>query len=228
MGEHGITWAKLGVKGIMWALASTLGRVFVYTQELPGRHRGGVQIVAVTTVSVFVLTVKNAVRRPVSRVLSAPFGVGRPFLWDVRRRTPRATNPGDGAETPCVHPSADAAGHPYSVLLPVGFTLPPLSPGARCALTAPFHPCLRSRAGGLFSVALSLGSPPPAVSRHRIPVEPGLSSTPEGAAAVQPPDGSGFGRAAASRQACITALACPARRVGPARLWTAHQRRPSI
>jgi hypothetical protein len=32
--------------------------------------------------------------------------------------------------------------------------------------------------GGLFSVALSLGSPPPAVSRHRIPVEPGLSSIP--------------------------------------------------
>ena len=72
-----------------------------------------------------------------------------------------------------------SAGRPYSVLLPMGFTLPPLSPGARCALAAPFHPCLRgrSRAGGLFSVALSLGSPPPAVSRHRIPVEPGLSST---------------------------------------------------
>ena len=33
-------------------------------------------------------------------------------------------------------------------------------------------------AGGLFSVALSLGSPPPAVNRHRVPVEPGLSSTP--------------------------------------------------
>ena len=32
-------------------------------------------------------------------------------------------------------------------------------------------------AGGLFSVALSLGSPPPAVSRHRISVEPGLSSS---------------------------------------------------
>ena len=28
------------------------------------------------------------------------------------------------------------------VLLPVGFTLPPLLPGARCALTAPFHPYL--------------------------------------------------------------------------------------
>ena len=33
-----------------------------------------------------------------------------------------------------------------------------------------------SCAGGLFSVALSRGSPPPAVSRHRVPVEPGLSS----------------------------------------------------
>ena len=29
---------------------------------------------------------------------------------------------------------------PYLVLLPVGFTLPPPLPGARCALTAPFHP----------------------------------------------------------------------------------------
>ncbi len=33
-----------------------------------------------------------------------------------------------------------------------------------------------SCAGGLFSVALSRGLPPPAVSRHRTPMEPGLSS----------------------------------------------------
>ncbi len=50
------------------------------------------------------------------------------------------------------------------------------------------------RAGGLFSVALSLGSPPPAVSRHRSPVEPGLSSTgrsvnPGATATVQPSGG---------------------------------------
>ena len=32
--------------------------------------------------------------------------------------------------------------------------------------------------GGLLSVALSLGLPPPGVTRLRIPVEPGLSSTP--------------------------------------------------
>ena len=31
---------------------------------------------------------------------------------------------------------------PYLALLRVGFTMPPLLPGARCALTAPFHPCL--------------------------------------------------------------------------------------
>ena len=34
---------------------------------------------------------------------------------------------------------------PYSVLLPVGFAVPSLLPGTRCALTAPFHPCLASR-----------------------------------------------------------------------------------
>src|SRR5579862_5654718 len=52
--------------------------------------------------------------------------------------------------------------------------MPPPLLAARCALTAPFHPC-RSRfpqgdrkVGGVFSVALSLGSPPPAVNRHRV------------------------------------------------------------
>ncbi len=30
--------------------------------------------------------------------------------------------------------------------------------------------------GGLLSVALSLGSPPPGVTRHRVSMEPGLSS----------------------------------------------------
>ncbi len=68
-----------------------------------------------------------------------------------------------------------AAGAGALALLPVGFTLPPLSPAARWALTPPFHP-YHARHGGLLSVALSLGSPPPDVIRHRISVEPGLSS----------------------------------------------------
>jgi hypothetical protein len=68
---------------------------------------------------------------------------------------------------------------PYLVLLPVGLALPLLLPGTRCALTAPFQPCRGFRpVGGVISVALSLGSPPPDVIRHRVSVEPGLSSTP--------------------------------------------------
>ena len=56
------------------------------------------------------------------------------------------------------------------------------------------------RRGGLFSVALSLGSPPPAINRHRFPVEPGLSSTQAGAdaaagAAAVRPSGTGLMRA---------------------------------
>ena len=66
--------------------------------------------------------------------------------------------------------------HPYSVLLPVGFTLPVPLPVPRCALTAPFHPCCLLRGSGSFSVALSLGLPPPDVIRHRMSMEPGLSS----------------------------------------------------
>ncbi len=119
------------------------------------------------------------VRRPVSRVLSTPCGDGWPFLWDVRCRTPLATDPGGGAETPL--PVARRAAPIWSCSrwgLPCRF---------RCRsrgglLPHRFHPCLagdRPKAGqpgGLFSVALSLGSPPPAVSRHRVSMEPGLSS----------------------------------------------------
>ena len=66
---------------------------------------------------------------------------------------------------------------PYLVLLPVGLALPSPLPEARCALTAPFQPCRGFRpVGGVISVALSLESPPPDVIRHRVPVEPGLSS----------------------------------------------------
>jgi hypothetical protein len=93
--------------------------------------------------------------------------LGRP-LPDASRDRPGW----QGGNTPGL-----AAGHPYLVLLPVGFALPPPSPAARCALTAPFHPCRpENRGWRCVSVALSLGSPPPGVTRHRISVEPGLSS----------------------------------------------------
>jgi len=100
--------------------------------------------------------------------------LGRP-LPDASR-----DQPGRRAKTPVATARLPRRrARPYSVLLPVGFTVPRPSPAARCALTAPFHPCPRAvsgRAGGLLSVALSLGSPPPGVTRHRVSVEPGLSS----------------------------------------------------
>ena len=61
--------------------------------------------------------------------------------------------------------------------------MPPMLPPTRCALTAPFHPYrpypLPGSLGGLFSVALSVGSRPPGVTWHPDPPEPGLSSTPQ-------------------------------------------------
>ena len=85
--------------------------------------------------------------------------------------------------SPCgviAHRANDPRCRPYSVLLPVWFAMPVPLPDPRCALTAPFHPYppkpARAKEGGPFSVALSLGSPPPDVIRHRMSMEPGLSS----------------------------------------------------
>src|SRR5215813_5836600 len=58
------------------------------------------------------------------------------------RLAARLTRPTRTAEREC--PCALRRHRPYSVLLPVGFTLPPLLPVARCALAAPFRPCPRA------------------------------------------------------------------------------------
>ena len=81
-------------------------------------------------------------RRPVSRVLSSPIRSnddGWPFIWGVRYRIPRRDLPGQRRGNP---PVEYTTCRPYSVLLPVGFALPPPLPAARCAFTAPFHPYL--------------------------------------------------------------------------------------
>jgi len=63
--------------------------------------------------------------------------------------------------------SASHAIAPLFGLAPDGVCQPLVLPQARCALTAPFHPCLCLAAiGGVFSVALSIASRRPAVSRH--------------------------------------------------------------
>src|ERR1700733_1049330 len=104
-------------------------------------------------------------------------GAGRPFLWDAPFGAPRATNPDDGAGM-----LLRLAARPSLFGLAPGGVCPaaPVTRGAvrSCRAVSPL-PAGRVAAtctGGLFSVALSLGSPPPDVIRHRIPVEPGLSS----------------------------------------------------
>jgi len=57
----------------------------------------------------------------------------------------------------------------YLVLLRVEVAAPSTSRRTRCALTAPFHPCLIPKCGaigGLFSVALFLASRRAVISRH--------------------------------------------------------------
>jgi len=104
-------------------------------------------------------------------------GGGWPFIWDARRRAPRATDPDGGAETRPAGPREPAC-HPYLVLLPVGFALPPPLPAPRCALTAPFHPCRPAlrRGGGMFLWHFPWGRPRRALPGTAFSVEPGLSS----------------------------------------------------
>src|SRR5271166_1194640 len=112
---------------------------------------------------------------------------GTPVAGRLEQPT-RATRPTDEAPPDARRRQAHRS---YSVLLPAGLAVPPTLPPARCALAAPFHPYLQAKrpcgplaGGGLLSVALSLGSPPPDVIRRRIRMEPGLSSA--CAAAVRP------------------------------------------
>ena len=92
------------------------------------------------------------ISRPVSRVLCGA-GPRHPARDDhssgtpVARRLEQPTRTaGSGHRSRAVPPLARRRPRrPYSVLLPVGFAVPPALPSARCALTAPFHPC-RGRA----------------------------------------------------------------------------------
>jgi hypothetical protein len=126
------------------------------------------------------------ISRPVSRVLYGPpvetcerdgHSSGTPVARRVKQPT-RMTGPD--------RPEAFAPRHSYSVLLPVGFAVPlplPASAVRSYRTVSPLPRAKRDAAhGGLISVALSLkprpakGSTPPDVIRHRLSVEPGLSS----------------------------------------------------
>ncbi len=113
--------------------------------------------------------------------MAAPYPRRQPFLSALRCRKAPAANPDDhGAKHPCPAPFGRAR-RPYSALLRVGFAVPLPLPVARCALAAPFHPCLcslrshrRSALCGTFPCPSEDG--PAGVTRHPFFVEPGLSS----------------------------------------------------
>src|SRR5262249_55940616 len=100
-----------------------------------------------------------------------------PFISCACRQAPLATNPGgsSGNETG----GLASAAPPLFGLAPGGVCR--AVPVARTAVRSyrtlsPLPSQARALEGGLLSVALSLGSPPPEVIRHRASKEPGLSS----------------------------------------------------
>ncbi len=81
---------------------------------------------------------------------------------------------------------------PYSVLLPVGFAVPPLLPEARCALTAPFRPyCIEKQwydfCGTFPEVTFAGGYPAPFLAGARTFLPQAVTRL----AAVARPSGSG-------------------------------------
>ena len=109
---------------------------------------------------------------------------------------------------------AKTSHRPYSVLLPVGFAVPPASPPARCALTAPFHPCRGLRNASRRSVLC--GTFPGVAPAGRYPAPPvhgartflpGNLSVFAGAA-VRPTDRTGNGHSRRRRQGRRTGF-CP-------------------
>ena len=106
---------------------------------------------------------------------------------------PRATNPDGGAESAWTR---EAPMPSLFGLAPGGVCLavPVAGAAVRSYRTLSPFPAgaeRTARAGGLLSVALSLGSPPPGVTRHRLSVEPGLSSPGQIPQAVVRPSGPG-------------------------------------
>jgi len=99
--------------------------------------------------------------------------VGWPFIWSLCCHKLRATNPGSKSEST---PTSQDVMPPLFGFAPGGVCLAkPCCQGRGALLPHLFTlACFRSRR--FVSVALSLGLPPPGVTRHPNPVEPGLSS----------------------------------------------------
>jgi len=102
---------------------------------------------------------KDGFGRAVSRILSAlDFSKGENHL---------SQQPIPGTHPACARLGAGRSEVPYLALHPMGFSVPRRLLDERWALTPPFHPYLRflRNAGGMFSVALSVGTTRAVTSR---------------------------------------------------------------
>jgi hypothetical protein len=153
-------------------------------QDKPQNTAGSTCCRSICSSFVLLLSVGNAVPSTPGQAACKPGSVpttrsgdgGWPFLWGGRCRTPRATYPDDW---PGNRPSRRSG----SVVPTWSCSRWGLPCRRRCRrrgalLPHPFTLARRPKApaGRLLSVALSLGSPPPGITRHRVSVEPGLSS----------------------------------------------------
>ena len=134
-------------------------------------------------------------RRPVGRVLCTRVKPGRrPSIWDCRCRQPGAAYPraSDGPPSNARAGGGATGSASLLALLRVGFTEPPQSPAALVVSYTTVSP-LPSRAGhrlvrdgGLFSVALSRGSPRVGVTDHPALRSPDLPHRASRGAAARP------------------------------------------
>jgi len=168
---------------------------------------------------------RNA-RRPVSRVLSPQAGDGHSSRTPVTQRLKQPTRTAGRKRAP------PASRHAVPIWFCSRWGLPcRFRCRSRGALLPPRFTLARPRPGGLFSVALSLGSPPPGVTRHRVSVEPGLSSPtrrwrrPSGRLAVAPwaesAQASRKRASSAASRPCVSASAIPSIRLGSQWRWKA-------
>jgi hypothetical protein len=166
-----------------------------------------------------------------------PGAGGWPFLWDPCRHGPRATDPDDRlGNEPAPTLSRMAAPSSLLGLAPGGVyrAADVAADAVRSGRTLSPLPAGRPQpapAGGLLSVALSLGSPPPGVTRHRVPVEPGLSSPAYAAGAAIRPPAPGFylilvlparKPATSSTRPMVASSSTPSQQAGRQRRWKAR------
>ena len=231
MGEHGLTWANMGVKGItrarevavvqsqrvskrtifLFRIATNLQLLRGFVPQ--GGRRGAKR------------AYRKGARRPVSRVLSGPCGRGRPFLWDATRDAPHATNPGDGAGTPLRH--AGRIAPPAPPATPIrscsrwGLPCRPRCRGRGALLPHRLHPCPqvpKDVRAVCFLWHCPWGRPRRPLAGTVFPWSPDFPPPQRGAATVQPSGG---------RVMRPPSGLVKLRRVGaavPDVLWRAHER----